>query len=165
MPRQKELDREIARLTCRFKSIDEVDCIYLIPYVDSAGRSIYDLKVVVTTKEYRELIDEIVKEYNQKNSDRDMFRQYGGVLTVKTDKPDNYSTQIDEYSSKEELAAGMDIISSKVLYDKYGFYTRVAHQFDKKDDSNEFKLKKYTNTIEFDFNKKLLLEFEPKNNQ
>ena len=168
MARQEDLSREIARLTCRFKSIDEVDCVYLTPYVDSHGVNMYDMTVVVTTKEYRDLVDKLIVGYNAKNEEREIVEKYDGVLSVKTAKPDNYSTRINEFSSEEEIETAADMFSSVILFDRYGFYTRVAHQFDaanKSDDPKAIKMREYSNSIPFFMDKSLMLEFEPLKNQ
>ena len=166
MPRQRELDREIARLTCRFKSIDDVECVYLTPYEYMHNpMKIFHLTVITTTKTSRKLIDRIVKDYNEQNRSEEMLLDYDGLLLVGTDKPDNYSTQVDMFSSQEQIVAAVDIISSKILYDRNGFYTRVANQFNT-DDPKKIKLKPYKNILKMnDINENLFSEFEPKNNQ
>ena len=139
--RRKELTEEIARLTCKYKKLEEVSCIYLVPYITSNKMKHYDL--VLVASDAGEIQKEIIK-YNYLNRKDERIDKFGGDLNILIDSPEFY---VVKAYAKVERGRTRALRSGKILFDRTGHYAEVA--------DNEY-VSKYKNSFKFNISKRLL---------
>lgn len=138
-----ELSKEIARLTCKYRKLEEIECIYLLPIKDKK-RKIYELVMICSSE--IEGLERKTKLYNLSNRDESKIEQYGGRLDIVLDTPRNY---VPGARTELEIDKTRSLRSSKILFDRTGLYKEIA-----RDES----VSKYSNSFRFHIRKKLLLE-------
>lgn len=140
--KKRELSEEIARLTCKYKKLDSIGCIYLVPYITNNKMKNYDLVLVVSSG-----ADEIQKEiikYNYLNRKDERIDKFGGHLNILIDSPEFYVVKAYDKADRGRTRA---LRSGKILFDRTGHYTRVA--------DNDC-VSKYKNSFNFRISKRLL---------
>ena len=139
-----ELSKEIARLTCKYRKIEEVACIYLLPVKNNNGLKIYELVIVCSSP--IEDLEKNYKDYNLLNRHDSKIREYGGRLNITLDSPRFY---VRRACTQIEIDKTRSLRSSNILFDRTGFYKQVAE-----DES----VSRYDNCFRFHISKRLLLE-------
>lgn len=140
--KRKELIEEIIRLTSKYKELEEIDCIYLVPYITNNKMKHYDLVLVVSSGA-DEIQREIIK-YNYLNRKDERIDKFGGDLNILIDSQKFYVVKAYDKADRGRTRA---LRSGKILFDKTGHYTRVA--------DNDC-VSKYKNSFNFRISKRLL---------
>jgi hypothetical protein len=118
---------ETTKFLEEYKERKDVGCIYLLANEEhNLRRNNFNLVIVFENGVSKTTL----KEFNKLNncfSRRDSIESFGGLLTLVADDCTDYSNCADTPDSIKRVR---DLLSSEILYDKEGEYTKIAHQFD-----------------------------------
>lgn len=133
---------EICVLASKFYKIDEVECAYLVPYMND-GESVYELSIIYQNSVFGR--NSLVKMYRFLTSwykQKENIDKFGGRIVVGLSSVDKFH---EGSYSLQDLRVIKDIASSIIIFDKTGKCTEAAHQNDFYD-----KYEKYDSLITLD---------------
>lgn len=142
------LYKEILYLSKKYINVNDVECIYLLPY-EQDKRDIYDF-IIVSSNIDKVFMQEI-SEYNSNNRSKSKIMEFGAELNIILDLPNSYTNMPFTFSEIDKTRL---IKSSTIIFDREGYYTKVA---------NEETISKYKNSFKYPLRKKLLLEIKEDN--
>ena len=135
----KNLEEQLVRLVKWFKSMDNVECIYLLPY--KKNLNYYNLVILFDNWNFDE-IEMCIGVLNKQFLSLENIEENNGILKIEADCARKY---IPTAVNPSDVRRVKDLYSSTILYTKRGkgvYYNKVANQF------KEYgTLDKYTNTL------------------
>ena len=134
----KELYDEIARLTCEYRKLDEVECIYLMPHTMDK-KDIYSLILVLSEPIKDKNVLYRMSVYNVNNRSASRKVKFGGEVRVGCDFSKYYN---EKALTQKEIDKAVALKSSHILYDKTGDYIKIRKGIEYDKYINSFKLPK-----------------------
>lgn len=123
---RNELCDILARLTCRFKQDESVECIYFAPYTRFGD--INDPVISLTIVRKGIILEEskkIVENYNRFFLKDSNFKKLGVKISIDVDSARYYTTL--DLNPSEERRTNL-LFNSSILFDRTGEYTKIQEQ-------------------------------------
>ena len=111
---------EVKNTLEKYQTRTDVDCIYLLCY-EEKGINNFDIVIVFE----KELSVRIKKEFNKINnvfSYKDSIECFGGIIKL-------IGINSNRYFECRDINLSQTLLSSEILYDKTGKYTKLANRY------------------------------------
>lgn len=126
---RKNLCEELARLVCKLRKDESVECIYFVPYKKVEGVG-YCLSITIVRDDSMNPFKDVeLREYSDMHEERKLLEKYGVEIST------YLASSLEYVMVSEELinASCYDLFNSTIIFDRTGKYFKIIDNLNLKE--------------------------------